>query len=239
MRKTCTVAILGLAAAVLLVGCSTVPPPAPLSASLDYDRAFRSGNFAEAARLASQTPSRDAHARLVEGMARAELQQDDRAAALLRPLLRSSDPEVRGRAAATLGLVAQRQGDQSEASRLLQIAAASLSGADGVWAASYARRAREGNAAPSSSNTRGTVAAQGGGYQIQFGSFSTEARAQRHAQAVSRITRSTGLDVPRIEPVQLGARTLYAVRAGSFASRSAASTAASQLDTETAVVRLN
>ncbi len=228
--------ISALIAALLLAGCATSPTPVVTSSS-DYKRAYRSGDYAGAAALASRAPAGDTHARLVEGMARAELGQHDRAVSLLNPLIRSSDPEVRGRAAATLGLIAQERGDHAEASRLLGIASDSLAGSDGVWAARYALRARDSATSEPSQRTHSVgSASQPGAYQIQFGSFSTQARAQRHAQAVSRLTRSSGLDTPRIETVQRGARTLYAVRTGPFASRSAATSAASRLDTETAVV---
>ncbi len=247
-RHTGTVIVM-VCGACLLLGCASPTSPysqrtaasaPPATASLAYERAFRSKNYAEAARLASQAPSRDETARLIEGMARAELNEDTRATSLLRPLLRASDPAIRGRAAATLGLIEHRRGNHAEAAELLDIAAGALDGADGVWAERYATTARGGS--PGTSRTGGSLASAAnaaGGYEIQFGSFSTQARAQRHAQAVSRMTQSTGLSSPRIETVQLGARTLYAVRAGSFGSRSAALEVASRLETDTAVVRTN
>ncbi|MEL7484441.1 MAG: SPOR domain-containing protein [Planctomycetota bacterium] len=232
-RPTFLIGILSCVA--LLAGCATAPSrTTPMARTTsDYERAFRAEAYADAAQLASQAPRRDERARLIEGMARAELGERDRAGALLRPLLRSSDPEVRGRAAATLGIMEQASGSRTEATRLLRIAAADLSGPDAMWAERYANRAA--GTPDIAFGSDGT----GGEFQIQFGSFSTQARAQRHAQAVTRFTRSSGIASPRIETVQRGARTLFAVRAGAFGSRTAAATAAAQLNTETAVVRIN
>ncbi|MEL6497841.1 MAG: SPOR domain-containing protein [Planctomycetota bacterium] len=205
-----------------------------------YQRAFRRGDFATAAKLASQAPRRDARARLIEGMSRAELGERDRAAVLLRPLLRSSDADIKGRAAATLGLIELAGGNRGEASRLLQLAADHLDGNDQAWALRYADQARDTIGRPEAgARSVPSLPSAAGDYEIQFGSFSTEARAQRHAQAVTRLTRTTGLDLPRVESVQRGGRTLYAVRVGSFGSRSAAADAASRLQTDTAVVRTN
>ena len=206
----------------------------------DHERAFRNGDYRDAARLASQTPRRDERARLIEGMARAELGETERSMALLRPLLRSSDDPIRGRAAATLGLIEQSRGNAAESSRLLEIAADLLTGSDSDWAARYAAQSRDSRpGAAASRPIAANAAAALGDYEIQFGSFSTQARAQRHAQAVTRLTRTTGLDAPRVESVQRGGRTLYAVRAGSFGTRSAAVDVASRLNTDTAIVRTN
>lgn len=237
MEKRSTFAAVVLTGALMLMGCTTgsARPTPSTTATSSYERAFRAERYEDAAQLASRAPRRDDRARLIEGMARTELDQNARAGALLRPLLSSSDPDIRGRAAATLGLIAQDEGRPGEASRLLNIAADDLSGSDAVWASRYAARAGGADGAAA-----GLDFAEGdGAYQIQFGSFSTQARAQRHAQAVSRITRSTGIASPRVETVKRGARTLYAVRAGSFGSRSAAADAASRMNTDTAVVRTN
>lgn len=217
------------------------------SISSDYTVAYRSGDYALAAQRASRAPHGDPHADLVEGMARIELHEIDRAESLLEPLLRSPDREIRGRAAASIGLIELQRGDHSQATRQLQIAADSLRGPDSTWAAHYALESLKASGetrVPSHLATKARGAqrvldpAPAGKYSIQFGSFSTQARAQRHAQSVSRLTRTSGLSDPTVETVRRGARTLYSVRTGSFQSRSAATQAALGLHTDTAVIQI-
>jgi hypothetical protein len=252
MKHASLTALPVLAALVALAplgGCATSASPGfAATTPTDYARAYRIGNYAEAAQAASRAPAGDDRAKLVEGMSRVELGEEDRAEAILEPLLRSRIPEVRGKAAATLGLIELDRGNAAAAARLLQTAANTLEGSDGVWASHYAVRAIEATGAEQAparlvERARGAdrVVNRGSsdtGYTIQFGSFSTQARAMRHAQSVSRLTRPNGMADPEIKPVQRGARTLYAVRSGSFSSRNAAAQVASSLNTETAVIRL-
>jgi hypothetical protein len=227
-------------------GACAARGPIETQPARDYAVAFRSGDYAEAARIAEAMPPTDVSAKLVEGMAKSQLGQDAEARALLRPLLRSSNPEIRGRAAATIGLMDRQAGKPEDSAKLLALASKSLSGTDGVWAAHYAAElyqemgndsaaaALAARAAPASATVSRAVR---GDFTIQFGSFSTEARAERHRRSMALLTKDVGLPQPEVEPVSSGARTLYAVRTGRFGSKDEAASAAASLRTETVVIR--
>lgn len=236
-----------MVAAGLIGGCAS-RAPIQRAATADHHAAFAAGDYDRASLLAAAIPAPDEATRLVEGLAYEAAGRDDEAEAQLRPLSRSATREIRGRANAGLGLIALRQGNEGEARRLLTRASRELAGSDGAWAAHYAITAgapaetgdlgRRASAASRALATAGNPTGQMGGYAIQFGSFSSEARAQRHAQAVSRLTRPAGVASPEISPITRGARTLFAVRSGGYATKAAASNAAASLDTDTAVVTL-
>ncbi|MGP1272622.1 MAG: SPOR domain-containing protein [Phycisphaerales bacterium] len=211
--------------------------------------AYRAGEYQRAEDLARRATPPSESSRLVQGLAEQQLGKAGEAERTLSPLLSSRDRRVRGTAMATLGLIEQQRGDHERAARMLTDASDLLTGTDRVWAAHYAAVSHRatGNTAEAAALERvaGPAAAANaasltaGGYTIQFGSFSTEARAARHQQAVTLLLRREGLPAPTVQPVQRGSRTLFAVRSGRFDSRQAATLAAAALPTETAVVGLN
>ncbi|MEM1071838.1 MAG: SPOR domain-containing protein [Planctomycetota bacterium] len=229
-------------------GCAT-QRPAAVPVANDAAVAFQSQNYERAIRLT--TPATTESDRLIRGMAELEIGEAARGESTLRPLLRSRDTAVRGRAEAALGLHARASGDHTKAAELLTRAAEHLAGTDRVWAAQYATESHRAIGQHAQADRLVSIAAplgrtashpsasvRPGGFAIQFGSFSTESRATRHLQAVTLLTRSEGLPQPRIERVQRGGRTLYAVRTGQFPTTEDASIAARSLPTETTVVRL-
>jgi hypothetical protein len=212
-----------------------------------FAEAYRAGEYQQAASLAAAVPAGDASAQLVRGMSLAEMGQDDQAAAVLTPLLRSRDSEIRGRAAAVLGLAARERGEKAEAAALLTIAAESLLGTDRVWAAHYAAELHKELGHTKEAAALAPIAGPAGAvlhvdplgtYTIQFGSFSTEARASRHRRAMTLLAQERGLPAPTVEEVHAGARTLFAVRVGRYATKSDAVRIAADLPTETAVVKI-
>jgi DedD protein len=67
----------------------------------------------------------------------------------------------------------------------------------------------------------------GGGYELQYGSFSSAENAQALAQKLA----SQGQEV-RVEPVQTGQGTVYRVRGGAYSSEEEARQAARRLQQE-------
>jgi tetratricopeptide (TPR) repeat protein len=128
----------------------TATPAEPMVA------AYRAGNYtkalAEAEKAVSGAEGKPRErAALMAGLSNYALRRPESAAGWLTPLENSTDAEIAGRAAWTLGLIAADRGNHSKASTLLTSAAAKLSGDEagqaGLAAAdSLARLGRTGEA---------------------------------------------------------------------------------------------
>ncbi len=113
------------------------------AASGDYMTLYQSGQYARAYETASQaaTSPRERvpqRAQLVAGLAAQALNRNADAERWLKPLVKDADPNIAGKAGASLGLVAQEQGRHADAAALLGEAADKLDGEDGARAAMYA-----------------------------------------------------------------------------------------------------
>lgn len=133
---------IGLAAALLiLAGCAGNATP---KANEDYLAAYRAKDYpralaqAESASKRSTGVARD-QAGLIAGLSAYALNRDEAAERWLAPLAANSgDPEIAGRASATMGLLAADKGKHADAVRLLTRAGESLTGDEGARAWIYA-----------------------------------------------------------------------------------------------------
>ncbi|QYK48715.1 MAG: SPOR domain-containing protein [Phycisphaeraceae bacterium] len=115
-----------MGAGLVLGGCKSAK-------STSYMDAYNSGNHAEAYKRASEASvsgpqAQREQAALVAGLSAHSLGRDSDAKRHLQPLAYSSNPEVAGKANATLGLMAEAQGDNAAAARAFELAGSKLTG---------------------------------------------------------------------------------------------------------------
>ena len=128
-----------LAAALLVTGCSS----SSKTGSKDYKTLYENRQYAEAykAALEAQTEGSSVQreqAALIAGLSAAALNKNDEAERILRPLTKSNDQTVSGKASAQVGLIAYEGNRHGEASELLTDASNKLSGDEGARASLYA-----------------------------------------------------------------------------------------------------
>jgi len=209
-----------------------------------YDGYYARGRYEQAyasAVAVARAPGGVDRASLTAGLAAEALRRDDRARAWLTPIARRGSGELAARARAGLALIELRTGDAARAGRELEAAAAELDGAAGRRAASaaaeaYRRAGLDADAARAGRLARGLLTqADGGGYTLQVGAYSTRSRAQRRAAEVVAAARASGLGPPRVEALSRGGERLYSVRVGRFASEADAARALRTLGVEAIV----
>jgi hypothetical protein len=198
------------------------------SYSLAFDRASaaeRSGDPADRSRAA-----------LIAGQSAMQLGRLNEARLYLDRAARSTQPDVRARAVASLGLIRFAEGEHREAARLLLEAAPGLDSADQSMARRFAARAYEAAGEPQKARA---ALSQGGDsiahlstsrFALQVGAFRERYRAERAARTAEADARTVGPD-----PVRIVTKTddstglLHIVQFGSWNSRQAASRARSRL----------
>ena len=238
------VGALVMACAVFLGACASSPIPPPPSGA----GAYQSGNYQEAYRLSASEYSRTEGVRrdraaLTAGLSAHAMGHSALAESWLRPLERHPDPAISGRAAATLGLIAQERGDHEQAAALLSRAARQLEGdasarANFQAAESYAalgrvdsarlhyRLARGGTPAQDQVRTLSNERLELSGYTLQAGAFANQANARELANRLSTRAQALGYGEPRIvQRTPADGRVLYLVHIGSFATERDAQTA--------------
>ncbi|MBL8875072.1 MAG: SPOR domain-containing protein [Phycisphaerae bacterium] len=224
------------------------------SAQEDYRELYNQHRYADAykAALEAQTEGSSVQkeqAALIAGLSAAALGKNTEAENILKPLLKSGDQTVSGKAAAQLGLIAYEQNRHAEASELLNEAATKLTGDEAARASLYcgdALRAQGRTAEARSSYERaqsqvqddsslkvlisdrlaavsGNQATGSGQFTVQLGAFSSWQRAQVQADRYRARAQAAGLASPRIVQTtnQQGVK-VYAVRVGRFANRAQA-----------------
>lgn len=159
--------------------------------------------------------------------------QLDRAQGWLSPLESHHDPEIAGRAQATLGLIASARDNHTLAATKLSSAARKLEGNESAQAAFHAGLAYQANGQSGPARRSYQVAMASAtdpalreqirarlnraGYTIQLGAFSRKDNAQKLATDVSTRAESRGLGevaiVTRQDPT---GRTLHLVQVGEF-----------------------
>ncbi len=256
VRNSAAAMLVATAAAGLTVGTLMSGCAAKQTASTDgnnaavtrpaYDPAkLEAKRAAERRYNASVGRDRDAAA-LAVGLICKDMGDASGARQWLSPLVSNPDPQIAGRAQATLGLMAQERGDHSLAIELLRAAAEKLRGDDAVQArlatarsldalgraqeakAEYARASVMGGYSDPPALASGTSAtivgtSTSGNFAIQVGAFASKANADRQAAMIQRSAVDAGLGMPWIEPqTDSSGKPLYAVRVGKFGSRAAA-----------------
>lgn len=222
---------------------------------------YASGRFSEAKaraeldyRRLDGEPKRTAA--LTAGLSAHALNKTAEARGWLTPLISDSNPEIAGRANATLGLIAEKAGSEAEAAERLMQASNLLSGDEAARAAfraghSFTALNRFGEAgtayrtAVSKAESPSVRSAyepytQPGPFAVQMGVFASKPNADRKAVESRNRTSQLGLGVPFVKPVNSAAGKsgvlAFSVRVGSFMNRHAASLACQKLGSQAVVV---
>jgi len=252
--------VLVAVSAMIQVGCSS----SHKGAQQDYRELYSQHRYAEAYKAALEAETSGSsvqkeQAALIAGLSAAALDKYDESDKILRPLIKSGDQTVSGKAEAQVGLNAYKQDRHAEASELLTDAATKLTGDEAARASMYAGDAlraqgRTSEAKASYERAQGQVqgdstlkvlisdrlaAVSGtqttgtGQFTVQLGAFSSWQRAQVQADRYRARAQSAGLASPRIVQTtnQQGVK-VYAVRVGRFANRSAAENVQRNLGSE-------
>jgi len=247
LRHFCLAAFgvqMALGAGTSLTGCAT----STVTSDTSYVELFSTGQYSESYESASKVAgsmrgaNRD-QAALIAGLSAQALNRNDDAKRWLTPLVMNSDAGIAGKSNATLGLIAQEQGDHQKAVEFLTKAGKRMTGDESARAFMYAgdslktqrkttqamemySLAKEKVVDDSALRTMigdrisgpGTIHASpppgAGKYTVQAGAFSSLTRAKTEAKAL----RSKG--APRTVPIKSSAgQTLYAVRLGYFKTK--------------------
>lgn len=255
-RRWGRVALSGLALALMMTwtGCQSSRPKA-----LDEARTlFEMGDYEDSLRVAEASHLRTAgaykeEAAFIAGMSEYELKRYDNAKAWLRPLVRSSDKDISGRASATLGLVAAAQGQYTTAALDLMSAGRKLTGDEGARALLMAGdcyrllgRLDAANLAYStgrgmaqSAKLKETLASrlENSAYTVQFGAFSSYANATRALDGARSRAAAQGLPTPAIvSSSDVTGQSLYLVQSGRYDTKEKAAAARVRLGGDVVVV---
>lgn len=265
-----SVTALFAAAAVLLVGATTMGgcSSSHKSGSKDYKTLYENRQYADAYKAAMEAQTEGSsvqreQAALIAGLSAAALNKNDEAERILRPLTKSGDQTVSGKASAQVGLIAYEGNRHSEASELLTDASNKLSGDEGARASLYAGDALRAQGRTSDAKSMyekaqtqvqndstlkvlisdriaavsGLNKAGTGGFTVQLGAFSSFQRAQVQADRYRARAQAAGLATPRIVQTKNTAGALvYAVRVDRFATRQAADAARTKLGADARVM---
>lgn len=213
---------------------------AEAKARAEFDYKTTSG---PARRLAALTAGLSAHA----------MNQPAEATVWLEPLLSDPDPDISGRAAVSLGVIAESRGEHARAAELFTQASKQLEGdaaARAALRAGHAQTAMKKFAEASESYRAGVAAAQTPGvrqaiepytetgpFALQVGMFHSKANAERKAREVRSQAARLGLGAPQIAMVPAAnGKAGYSVRIGRFINRHAAHMASESLATPSVVV---
>lgn len=241
-------ALLCAAPMTLLGGCASQPRTNGASGG-DYAALYAQGRYTDAydaaVRVAGTPKGGSPQAALIAGLSAQALGRNDDATRWLTPLVDNADPNVAGKSAAALGLIAKEQGQNPRAAMLLEKAATRLQDDDdAARALMYAGDAKRAMHLPSEARTlylkakdkgvrdvglkgaieerligsgpaAGPTSAQGR-WSVQAGAFSTSAKAQ----SLARKLASKG--PTRIVPLTKNGQRLYYVRVGRYASKNEA-----------------
>mgnify|MGYP001502791369 CR=1 FL=1 len=257
LRRTAYRAVLTAAGVTLTMawaGCQSARPKASEDALARYE----AHDYQAAMRLAKASHGRTAGAKQEEaafivGMSAYELKRYDEAEVWLRPLTRSTDKAIAGRASATLGLIAASQGVYTTAALDLMAAGRKLEGDEGARAMLMAgdcyRLVGRLDAATSayalgkgmaqSAKLKETLASrqENSAYTVQFGAFSSYGNATRALEGARMRAAAQGLPAPTIvSSTDVTGRTLYLVQAGKYPTKDQAAAARVRLGGELVVV---
>lgn len=239
--------MLGVVLLALLLGACASQNKPPSTG--DYAGLYAQGRYTDAydaaVKVAGTPKSGSAQAALIAGLSAQALGRNDDASRWLTPLVDNADPNVAGKSAAALGLIAKEQGQNSRAAMLLEKAASRLpDDDDAARALMYAGDAKRAMHLPAESralylkakdkgirdvglkgaiedrlNGSGTTTGSvspGGRWSVQAGAFSSTAKAQAMAN------RLANKGATRIVPLTKNGQRLYYVRVGRYATKAEA-----------------
>jgi hypothetical protein len=189
---------------------------------------------------------------LIAGMASHACGKNGEAQRWLEPLLLNTAPEIAGRAAATLAIMAQEQKDPARAAALYTRAAQQLTGDDSARAglrAGHAQtelnqfaQARDSyDAAFNAAQTPALKAAiqpytEPGPFAVQVGVFSSKPNADRKAHEIQPKASQLGMTPTQVKAKTASGKTSFVVQVGRFLNRQAAVLAGKRLGTQAVVV---
>lgn len=176
-----------------------------------YESSYRAGAYATAIEQAERSGDGE-RAALVAAMARHAMGEGAAARPALERLSGSDDRDVRGRALATLAIIAHEGGDDTEAAALLDRALRDLEGTEASRAETFARVLRG--------------EAVGGGWAVQVGAFESRTRAERASRSARRQVWPGPIRILRDGS---SGRELFVVLVGSFANEAEARDFAEQV----------
>lgn len=231
---------------------------APSAAVASAQDLFNAGRFAEAKSVAEsdfrrQSGTARKRAALTAGMSSHALGKTAEARGWLQPLLSDADPEIAGRAAAALGLIAESQHDHAQAATYFDQAARQLHGDDAARAALRAGHAQTelklwkqaeasyaaALAAAQSPAVRHAIEpyTRPGPFAIQLGLFSSKPNADRKSREVGPRMVRLGLGAPEVAPRKASNGTSgFAVLLGPYVNRYAAVAASEKIGVAAVVV---
>jgi len=254
IRMMGTVLALGLALGAL-GACAGGSAPGAQGRALDlYESGDRAGALRAARAVHGRSRGEDrSRAALVAGMSAYELGHLDVSLTWLLPLVDEGNPEIAGRASATLGLVSAARGDHAGAAIRFTNAGRLLSGEEAAQANFFAGECYS-MLGRTDAARRAYMMAQGGSrdrtpreqlehrlsprsFTVQLGAFSSYTRASSAAsEARSRAVR-LGLGMPRVVPSEaVTSQMLYLVHVGRFDSEAEAQSARVKMGSEAVVV---
>lgn len=182
---------------------------------------------------------------LTAGLSCHALKQPALAQHHLEGLTGSADPQIAGRAEATLGQIAQQRGNHKYAADLFNRASKKLEGDDSARAAMRAGeslsimgnqnaatqqyRAAAENADTARLKQHADRLSKQGPFTIQAGAYSTRANADKRAAELAALAQRAGLTRPVVLADTINGRPGYSVRIGAFTSKGEANTARAKL----------
>jgi hypothetical protein len=195
-----------LLALVQLIGCQKANTTALDSSLLEYNQS--QWLISEMWAKKSIESGKNTHeAQYMMGLCEFQLQNIDNSTAWFTKASASSDPEVKGKATAMLGIIASSKGDYQEAARAFNTSSNYLLGSDKIQAESRSGKHVKSN-----------------NFTLQFGAFQKKVNATKAIDTLSNSINKAGLGRAWItEETNRSGRILFLVQAGHFKSRNAAS----------------
>ena len=137
----------------------------------------------------------------------------------------SSNPEVKAKSQAMLGIIAQSEGDIDEANQLFSAASTQLKGMD------------KHHAVAKSNGESPAVIYSSDFFTLQFGAFRNESNANESLSKLKTTLARKGINQSWVKPdTDNYGSTLYLVQAGKFVSRNSAATRKKQGDLPQCIV---
>jgi tetratricopeptide (TPR) repeat protein len=241
-----------LMVAVLVVPIMGCPPQKRTASPIDL---YNSGQYPAALAAAreqadkAEGPERQRN-RFIAGMSAYQMKSDDEALRYLTAVAGDDTATSAGEAAATAGLIYERNQKFTQAQTYFELAAKKLTGENQAQAllhlgnvqqklgAFQAARSNIEKAVNNSQNPAFKEAARArmsvSGYAVQVGSYGDKNNADKQAAAMAAKAKNLGYAAPRIVP----SGRLYAVQVGNFLTWDAAVKAKSLLGKDAVVVEL-
>lgn len=210
----------------LLHSCAPKQSNSLDSAIRDYDatRYQKAYDSARLTRLRASGLERE-EAAYVAGLSALKMDRPVTARELLQEASASSNRQLAGTSAVTLGTLLLEDGEPLAAARAFDKASERLTGSDALKArraaaAAYETAGRDDIAAARLSGTPAPSPAGMGSFTIQAGAFHDRDRATARAKELSNAARRTSLGTARVIPARVKGKSGFLVQIGSYDTRS-------------------